>query len=134
MEPMKRVDHIGIAVHAIEPAMHLYQQLLGITEWERISLPERAMEVAVGRIGDVLLELIAPTGSEAAFATFLENRGEGVHHIAFEVADIQATLHELASQGVRLINQTAQPGIHDTKVAFIHPKAAHGVLIELVEH
>ena len=128
-----RVDHLGIAVHDVEAAMATYG-VLGLTEWERIPMPERSMDVAVGRVGDTLIELIAPTSPEAAFSKFLADRGEGLHHIAYEVADIDAALATLAAQGVRLIDHQARPGIHNTRIAFLHPKGMHGVLYELVEH
>ena len=133
-EIFKRLDHIGIAVHNLDQAEATYGGHFGLTAWERIALPERSMEVAVGQVGDTLIELIAPTSSEAAFYSFLEKRGEGLHHIAYEVEQIDTVLEHLANQGVRLIDQEARPGIHNTRVAFVHPKEVHGVLVELVEH
>lgn len=130
---LQRVDHLGIAVQDLDAAIQAYA-VLGVTDWERIALPERAMLVAVARVGTTLLELICPTSPEAAFARFLSERGEGLHHVAYAVADIDAALAELAAQGVRLIDHEARPGIHNTRVAFVHPKAMHGVLVELVEH
>lgn len=130
---LKRLDHVGIAVHDVHAAMQTYQTSLALDEWEIIELPERAMRVAVGHVGDTLLELIAPTSPEAAFNKFLHDRGEGIHHLAFEVDDIDATLAQLIADGVRVIDHEARPGIHHTRVAFVHPKTLHGVLTELVE-
>jgi methylmalonyl-CoA/ethylmalonyl-CoA epimerase len=93
------------------------------------------MAVGAARLGDTLLELIAPTSDEAAFAKFLREKGPGIHHIAYRVDDIVAALADLQARGVPLIDKTPRPGIHNTLVAFVHPKAgAQGVLIELVQH
>lgn len=131
---LKRLDHLGIAVRDLTAAMATYGAGLGLTDWEIIDLPERSMQVAVGRVGDTLLELITPTSPAAAFSKFLDERGEGIHHIAYEVDDLEAALAQLEASGVRLIDRTPRPGIHNTRIAFIHPKAMVGVLTELVEH
>lgn len=128
------VDHIGFAVKDIEEAVAFYSQAFGMEEWERIYLPERHTAVAVARMGGVLLELIAPTSDEASFAKYLREKGQGIHHIAYRVDDIKASLDELRARGVPLIDQEARPGIHNTMVAFVHPKGAQGVLVELVQH
>jgi methylmalonyl-CoA epimerase (EC 5.1.99.1) len=130
----EKVDHIGFAVRDIDSAIAFYSQTFGISDWERIPMPERHMEVAATRIGDVLLELIAPTSDEAAFVKYLNERGPGMHHIAYRVNDIVAALAEIKARGVQLIDETPRPGLHDTLVAFIHPKSCQGVLVELVQH
>ena len=130
---LKRVDHIGIAVHDLDQSVAFYRDALGVDEWERIELPERHMAVAVCHVGETMLELIMPTSDEAAFAKFLRERGEGIHHIAYEVADLDGAMRALEGQGVRLIDAQGRPGIHDTRVAFLHPKSTHGVLTELVQ-
>lgn len=130
---LRRVDHIGIAVHDLDAAVAFYRDNFGILDWERISLPERHMMVAVCRVGECSLELIAPTSGEAAFARFLNERGEGVHHIAYEVDDVEAALRTVEGRGIRLVDAHGRPGIHDTCVAFLHPKATMGVLTELVQ-
>ncbi len=130
----KRVDHLGFAVHNIDQAVEFYQHAFGISEWERIDLPERHTAVAVARVGDTLLELIAPTSDDASFAKYLREKGPGMHHIAYTVDDIAAALDDLRARGVPLIDQEARPGIHNTLVAFVHPKGAQGVLVELVQH
>lgn len=130
-----QIDHIGFAVRDIEQAVAFYSDTFGLTEWERISMPERHMEVAAAKLGGVLLELIAPTSAEAAFAKYLDEKGPGVHHIAYRVDDIEAALATLSEQGARLIDKTPRPGIHDTLIAFLHPKNGdQGVLMELVQH
>jgi len=130
----ENVDHIGFAVRDIDSAIAFYSQTFGISEWERIPMPERHMEVAATRMGDMLLELIAPTSDEAAFAKYLNERGPGMHHIAYRVNDIVAALAEIKARGVQLIDETPRPGLHDTLVAFLHPKSCQGVLVELVQH
>ena len=130
---LKRIHHIGIAVRDLEVAIALYRDTFDVTDWERISLPERHMDVAVCRIGDTLLEFITPTSDEAAFAKYLKEKGEGIHHLAYEVAEVDPALRALESAGLRLVDAHARPGIHDTCVAFLHPKSTMGVLIELVE-
>lgn len=129
------VDHIGFVVADLDAAVAYYREAFGLADWERIALPERYAAVAVARLGDTLLELIAPTAEQASFARFLRERGPGMHHIAYRVADIRAALAELRARGVPLIDQEPRPGIHNTLVAFVHPKAGgQGVLTELVEH
>ena len=130
---LKRIHHIGIVVRDLEAAIALYRDQFGVTEWERISLPDRHMNVAVCRIGDTMLEFITPTSDDAAFAKYLREKGEGMHHIAYEVAEVEGALRTVASNGLRLVDEHARPGIHDTCVAFLHPKSTMGVLIELVE-
>lgn len=130
---LKRVHHIGIAVHDLDVAIRLYRDNFGVQSWERIDLPERHMEVAVCSVGDTLLEFITPTSDQAAFAAFLRDRGEGVHHIAYEVDHVETALRIVEGKGIRLIDAHGRPGIHDTCVAFLHPRATMGVLIELVE-
>jgi methylmalonyl-CoA/ethylmalonyl-CoA epimerase len=128
------IDHIGLAVTDIAEAVTLYQSQFGVQEWEIIELPERHMRVAVTTIGTSMVELIAPTAPEAAFAKYLTEKGPGMHHIAYRVADITAALATLKAQGLRLVDEVPRPGLHGTLVAFVHPKATMGTLIELVQH
>ena len=128
------IDHIGLAVTDIAEAVALYQSQFGVHEWEIIELPERHMRVAITIIGTSMVELIAPTAPEAAFAKYLAEKGPGMHHIAYRVADITAALATLKAQGLRLVDEVPRPGLHGTLVAFVHPKATMGTLIELVQH
>ncbi len=131
----KIVDHIGFAVKDLDQAVEYYSQIFGVTEWERIPMPERHMEVAAARLGDTLLELITPTSEEAAFAKFINEKGPGVHHIAYRVDDIHAAIKELQGKGIRMLDKEPRPGIHNTLIAFVHPKSGEqGVLVELVQH
>lgn len=128
------VDHLGFAVRDIDEAVAFYRQAFDVTDWEFIAMPERNMRVAVARVGDTLLELIAPTSEEAAFAKFLRERGPGMHHIAYRVDNIVAALADAKARGLQLIDETPRPGLHHTLVAFLHPKSTLGTLIELVQH
>lgn len=128
------VDHLGFAVRDLDEAMDFYGRMYDITDWDRIPLPERHMVVACAHVGDTMLELMAPTSDEAAFAKFLAERGPSFHHVAYRVDDVNATLAELKARGVQLIDEQARPSIHNTLVAFLHPKSTMGVLIELVQH
>jgi methylmalonyl-CoA/ethylmalonyl-CoA epimerase len=128
------VDHLGFAVRNIEEAIDFYSRTFDVSEWERIAMPERHMEVAATRVGDTLLELIAPTSEEAAFAKYLRERGPSIHHVAYRVDDIVAALAEVKARGVQLIEEQPRPGMHNTLTAFLHPKSTMGVLIELVQH
>jgi methylmalonyl-CoA/ethylmalonyl-CoA epimerase len=128
------IDHIGLAVTDIAEAVTFYQSQFGVQEWEIIELPERHMRVAITTIGTSMVELIAPTAPEAAFAKYLAEKGPGMHHIAYRVADITAALATLKAQGLRLVDEVPRPGLHGTLVAFVHPKATLGTLIELVQH
>ena len=128
------IDHIGLAVTDIAEAIALYRTQFGVQDWEVIELPDRHMRVAVTHIGTSMVELIAPTSDEAAFAKYLREKGPGMHHIAYQVSDIVAALAQLQAQGMRLVDETPRPGLHNTLVAFVHPKATMGTLIELVQH
>jgi len=128
------VDHLGFAVRDIEEAVEFYSRAFDVAEWERIEMPERNMAVAVARVGETLLELIAPTSDAAAFAKFLRERGPGIHHVAYRVDDIVAALAEVKARGILLVDEQPRPGMHDTLTAFLHPKSTMGVLVELVQH
>ncbi|HEU5098395.1 MAG TPA: methylmalonyl-CoA epimerase [Roseiflexaceae bacterium] len=131
---LNAVDHIGFVVRDIDESIAFYSTMFGVADWERIAMPEQSMDVAAARVGDMLLELIAPTSETAAFAKFLRERGPGMHHIAYRVDDIAAALAELKSRGAQLIDQTPRIGLHNHLVAFLHPKSMQGVLVELVQH
>lgn len=126
------IDHIGIVVHNLDESLQTYCDHLGFTLLERVMIPEQLVEAAFLDAGNGTIELIAPTDSESGTARYLQNRGEGTHHICFAVDDIEAALAELKSQGLRLIDETPRQSVHG-RVAFIHPKATHGTMIELLE-
>jgi len=128
----QRLDHVGIVVHSIDESLKTYRDTLGMTLLERRQAPEQLVEAAFLDGGNSTLELIAPTDTESGTARFLQNRGEGVHHVCYEVDDIAAALEELRRQGVRLVDETPRQGLHGL-VAFVHPKATHGMMIELLQ-
>jgi methylmalonyl-CoA/ethylmalonyl-CoA epimerase len=129
MKPV--LDHIGIAVRSIEAAA-IYQAL-GLTVDHIETVPTQRVKTAFLSVGDSNLELLEPTDGESTIAKFIEKRGEGIHHICFRVDDIDAHLARLREQGFRLINEAPVPGAHGCRVAFLHPAAGNGVLIELSE-
>ncbi|MGE5618751.1 MAG: methylmalonyl-CoA epimerase [Sphingomonadaceae bacterium] len=132
MIKVKRVEHIGVAVRNCTSAASFYQLLglkLGCTE----DIPERALKVAMLPVGESEIELLEPTTADGTVAKFIEKRGEGIHHLALCVEDIDGAVKELLAAGVRMIDQTPRSGAGGTRVAFVHPAAANGVLIELVE-
>jgi len=128
-----KVDHIGIAVRDIQEALKVYQGALGLQLREIVEVPDQKVEVAFLPAGETSLELVRPTANDTGIAKFLESRGEGIHHICLEVDDIEAALARLKANGVPLIDRTPRQGAHG-RVAFVHPKGMHGVLLELVEH
>lgn len=129
---MKKIDHIAIAVHSIEEALQAYEGALGLELAGVGEVPEQGVRVAFLPTGESELELVEPLASDSGVAKFLEKRGEGIHHICFEVDDIEAVLQDLAARGVRLIDEQPRRGAQG-RVAFLHPKSTHGVLIELIE-
>jgi methylmalonyl-CoA/ethylmalonyl-CoA epimerase len=127
-----RIDHIGIVVQDLDAALQTYCQLLGFRLLQRITIAEQLVEAAFLDAGNGTVELIAPTDTTSGTARFLQSRGEGTHHVCFEVEDIQAALSSLAAQGLRLIDEKPRQGVHGL-VAFVHPKATHGTMIELLQ-
>ena len=131
MKPIK-INHVAIAVQDIDAALNFWEQTFGLELDHVEDVPSQKSKVAFLPLGESEIELVQPTTSDSGLANFLEKRGEGMHHICIEVSDIDATLAELKSKGVRLINEVPEelPG---RKMAFIHPKAANGVLVELYQ-
>ena len=128
-----KLDHIGIVVRDIGAALEVYQAALGLPLRETVELADQQVQVAFLPIGDSNIELVQPTSDDSGVARYLAKRGEGIHHICVEVEDIEAALARLEAHNVDLIDQVPRQGAHG-RVAFIHPKGAHGVLVELVEH
>lgn len=128
----RQVHHSGIVVNDLETAAASYAAL-GFVNGERFAIEAQGIEAITFHCGDGYVELISPTDPDGAIARFMAKRGEGVHHIAYRVDNIDAALTELAARGVRLIDSVARIGAHGWRVAFIHPEACHGVLTELVE-
>ena len=125
------LDHIGIAVKSIDAAK-IYEDL-GLTIAHVESVETQKVRTAFLSVGDANLELLEPSGPDSTIAKYIEKRGEGIHHICFRVDDIEAHLAHLKERGYRLINEAPVPGAHGCRVAFLHPAAGNGVLIELSE-
>ena len=127
----KGLDHVAIAVKDLDKAIALYRDVLGLELTEVEEVPEQQVRTAIFGHGSGRVELICPTSADTGVAKFLEKRGEGLHHICIEVEDIEASMAALRAQGAPLIDQVPKPGAGGAKVAFIHPKGSHGVLVEL---
>ncbi len=133
MEPIKALNHVGIAVRSIEAHKPFYEETLGAVFEGTEEVPDQKVRVGFFLVNDVRLELLEPTDPTSTIATFLEKRGEGLHHLAFTVADIKARIAELKEAGLRMIDEVPRPGAHHMSIAFIHPKSSMGVLTELCE-
>lgn len=131
------INHIGIAVRSLAGHRAYYEDVLGAEYEGTEEVPSQQVRVAFYRLGPatspVRLELLEPMAEGSPVARFLEKRGEGVHHVAYTVADIDTRLRELAEAGVDLIDEHARPGAHDMRIGFLHPKSTGGVLTELCE-
>ena len=128
---IRRIAHVSVAVHSLDAALPFYCDVLGLPLRERRPLPDRGLNVAFVGVGETQIELLEPADPDGTVARFLARRGEGMHHICFEVPDVDAAIAELAARGVQLIDRHAEPGAQG-RVAFLHPRAGHGVLIEVM--
>jgi len=128
-----RIDHVGVAVEDLEGAIALYQGTFGMPLAHRETLDEQGVEAALLDVGDGHVELLRPLGPDTPVGKFVAKRGEGLHHVAYAVADIDAALEELRSRGIELIDSEPRMGIRSSRVAFVHPRATGSVLTELVE-
>ncbi len=129
---LKKIDHIGIAVESIEQALGFYRDALGL-EAELEEVPAQQVRVAMLGVGESRVELLESTSPEGPIGRFIAKRGEGIHHICFQVADIEAALAQLRAHGARLIDDKPRVGAGGHRIAFVHPASASGVLIELSE-
>jgi methylmalonyl-CoA/ethylmalonyl-CoA epimerase len=127
-----RLDHIGIAVSSIDQALGVYEAL-GLAESRRELVESQGVRTAFLPLGETRLELLEPAGPDSPVAKFLAKRGPGVHHLCFAVDDLEKALADLATRGFRLVNESPVPAASGKRVAFLHPSAGQGVLIELSE-
>jgi methylmalonyl-CoA/ethylmalonyl-CoA epimerase len=131
----KRIDHIAIVVQDLDAALGVYRDLLGLPLERVEEVPAENVKVAFLSLseGDGEIELVQPTADDTGIARFLAKRGEGMHHICFEVDDIEAAMTTIAASGLQVLEDKPRVGSQGRKYVFIHPKTAHGVLIELYE-
>lgn len=128
------LDHIAIAVRNIEETVAIYGPVLGMKFESTKVVEQQKVRISILKAGDTKIELLEPLSDESAVAKFLQSRGEGLHHIALEVSNIDDHLRDLKDKGIALIDEKPRPGAEARKIAFIHPKSTKNVLIELVEH
>jgi methylmalonyl-CoA/ethylmalonyl-CoA epimerase len=128
-----RVDHIGVAVEDIDASLELYERDYGMTLVHREVVTEQGVEAVLLDVGENHIELLAPTGPDTPVGKFIAKKGPGMHHVAYQVDDIEATLAALKQAGLRLIDETPRVGIRNSRVAFLHPKTAGGLLTEIVQ-
>ncbi|WP_042355121.1 methylmalonyl-CoA epimerase [Bacillus rubiinfantis] len=130
---IKKVDHIGIAVTSLEAVLPFYTEVLQLPLLRIEEVESQQVKVAFLQAGETKLELLEPMSQESAVAKFIEKRGAGIHHVALGVESIQQRIAELKEQGIRMIDESPRPGAGGANIAFMHPKAAAGVLFELCE-
>lgn len=128
-----RIDHIGVAVEDLDAALQLYAEVLGMPVVHRETVTEQGVEAILLDVGENHVELLAPLGPDTPVGKFLAKKGPGLHHVAYQVADIEATLAALKGAGTRLIDETPRVGIRGSRVAFLHPASTGGVLTEIVQ-
>jgi methylmalonyl-CoA epimerase len=130
---LKNIDHIGIAVSNMQESLSFWETSLGIESHGIQEVPEQKLRTAFLPVDGTEIELLEPTSADSSVAKFIEKHGEGLHHIAIRVDDIEAALAELKAKGIQLIDETPRNGAGGARIAFVHPKATHGVLLELCE-
>lgn len=130
---MVRLEHLGIAVENLEESNELFEKMLGRPHYKVEEVESEHVKTAFFKVGDSKIELLEATAPESAIARYLEKRGEGIHHVAFEVEDIYAEMKRLKAEGFRLLNEEPKRGADNKLVCFVHPKSANGVLLELCQ-
>lgn len=130
---LDRIDHTGVAVDDLDAAIKLYRDVLGMPLVHREVVEEQGVEAVLLDVGDGHVELLSPLGDDTPVGKFLAKKGPGLHHVAYAVSDIDATLAELSEAGVQLIDETPRIGIRQSKVAFVHPRSTGAVLTEIVQ-
>jgi len=131
---ISHIEHLGIAVKSIDEALPYYENVLGLTCYNIETIEDQKVRTAFLKVGDTKLELLEPTCPESTIAKFIEKKGEGVHHVAFAIADgVQNALEEVTAVGVSAIDKAPRKGAEGLKIAFLHPKSTQGILTELCE-
>lgn len=127
------IHHIAIVVRDMDTALAFYRDALGLEMTERREAPEEGVEIAFLPAGEGEIELLRPLSDEGGIARFLDKWGEGLHHVCLAVADVEATMERLRAAGAQLLSEEPRVNVHGTRYVFVHPKSAHGVLLELYE-
>lgn len=130
---MQKIEHIGIAVKDIESANNTYEKLLGYEPYKQEEVDSEGVITSFFTMGESKIELLAATNPDSPIAKFIEKKGEGIHHIAFAVADIHAEVARLKAEGFQIINEEPRKGADNKLVVFVHPKSSNGVLVELCQ-
>jgi methylmalonyl-CoA/ethylmalonyl-CoA epimerase len=128
-----KIDHVALAVSDIDAAITRYREIWGLEVEHRERVEDQGVEEAMLRVGESSLQLLAPTGPETTVGKFLDRRGEGLHHIAYEVDDLEAALEQLKAKGIALIDEAPRKGGRGDMIAFVHPRDNHGLLVELIQ-
>lgn len=128
------IEHIGIAVKDLEQTIRYYEDVLGLSCYGTETVADQGVRTAFFQVGGTKIELLESISPDGPIQKFLDKRGEGVHHIAFEVTDVDAALREAEAKGIELIDSRSKPGAEGLKIAFLHPRSTHGVLTEFCEH
>ena len=130
---LTKIDHIGIAVQSLEAIIPFYRDNLGMAFAGIEEVTEQKVRVAMLQVGESKIELLEPTSVDSPVAKFIEKNGAGIHHIAYDVTDIEAAIAKLLADGARMIDEKPRSGAHNARIAFIHPKSSNGVLTELCQ-
>ncbi|MDR3339313.1 MAG: methylmalonyl-CoA epimerase [Candidatus Symbiothrix sp.] len=128
---ISHIEHLGIAVKSIADSLPYYETVLGLKCYNIEEVADQKVKTAFFKVGQTKIELLEPTSEESTIAKFIEKRGEGIHHIAFAVADVAASLADAEANGVQLIDKAPRKGAENLNIAFLHPKSTKGVLTEL---
>jgi methylmalonyl-CoA/ethylmalonyl-CoA epimerase len=130
---MRKIEHLGIAVKDLSASNELFSKLLNVPPYKQESVDSEGVNTSFFQVGETKIELLEATHADSPIAKFIEKRGEGIHHIAFDVADIETEVARLKGEGFTVLNETPKPGADNKLVVFLHPKSTNGVLIELCQ-
>lgn len=130
---MRKLEHIGIAVRNLEEANRLFAKLLGVEHYKIEAVEREGVRTSFFNVGGVKIELLEATRPDSAIATFIEKRGEGIHHLAFDVEDVQQKIVDFTADGFKVLSEKPMPGADNKMIAFLHPKTTNGVLVEICQ-
>jgi methylmalonyl-CoA/ethylmalonyl-CoA epimerase len=130
---LTKINHIGIAVTSLDDALPFYRDYLGMVFAGIEEVAEQKVRVAMLQVGESKIELLEPTSADSPVAKFIEKNGPGIHHLAYEVEDLEAAIVRLMAEGARMIDEKPRVGAHGSRIAFVHPKSSNGVLTELCQ-